>query len=206
MREEYRQKLLDEGAVDPDPLKQFGIWFEEAAAAGLREANAMALATATASGAPSVRMVLLKGFSPGGFVFYTNYSSRKGRELAENPRAAAVIYWRELERQVRIEGRVERVSRAESEAYFQTRPYLARIGALASRQSEPLASRRVLEERIEELVAKRLQDVPRPDDWGGYTLLPECYEFWQGRPNRCHDRLLYRGGAAGGWTITRLSP
>jgi pyridoxamine 5'-phosphate oxidase len=199
-----RERPLDEAAVDPDPLRQFARWFEEAGEAGIRAPEAMAAATATRDGRPSVRMVLLKGFDARGFVFFTGYESRKGRELAENPRSALLFYWDPLGRQVRIEGPVERVDEAESEAYFRSRPRGAQISASVSRQSQVVESRAVLEERAAELEA-RGGEVPRPAAWGGLRVEPETYEFWQHRANRLHDRLRYRR-ADGGWIVERLAP
>jgi pyridoxamine 5'-phosphate oxidase len=206
MRREYRQAGLTEGDVDPDPIVQFGRWFEDARGAGLLEPEAMTLATATLDGRPSARMVLLRGFDERGLVFYTNYDSRKGAELADNPRAALVLWWGELERQVRVEGRVERTSREESEAYFRSRPPGSRLSAAASPQSQVVAGRAVLEERVAQLAAGHPDgEVPLPGFWGGYRVVPEVVELWQGRPNRLHDRLRYtRAGA--GWRIERLAP
>jgi pyridoxamine 5'-phosphate oxidase len=205
-RKEYTLTPLDEAHVDADPLVQFGHWFTEAEAADLIEPNAMTLATADSGGRPSARMVLLKGFDERGFVFYTNYGSRKAGELAGNPAAALVFWWPPLQRQVRVEGTVERVSHEESEAYFRTRPLGSRLGAWASAQSQVIAGRDELERRLEAL-AERYRDgnVPLPPFWGGYRVHPEVIEFWQNRPNRLHDRLRYRR-APGGWTIERLSP
>ena len=200
-------KPLDESSADPDPLRQFAVWFEEARAAGVEVPEATALATASADGAPSLRMVLLKDFGPEGFVFYSNRGSRKGRELGVNPRAALLLYWHALGRQVRVEGPVEPLGRAGSEAYFASRPLASRLSAWASRQSEPIASRAELEAAVEE--ARRrfdTDDVPLPDDWGGYRLRPERIELWQHREDRLHDRLLYVAAADGGWTLTRLQP
>jgi len=207
LRIEYKNRQLDETTVDRDPIRQFSLWFDEAVRAQLREPNAMVLGTAAADGRPSARVVLLKGFDAEGFVFYTNYASRKGRELAANPRAALVFYWGELERQVRIGGSVAKVSRSESEAYFRTRPFLARVSAVASAQSETLESRATLETRMTDLQAAYTGgEVPLPEYWGGYRVDPESIEFWQGRPNRCHDRVVYTKGKTLGWTIHRLSP
>ncbi len=174
-----------------------------AIAARNRRASSPALATASADGAPSVRLVLVKGFDERGFVFYTGYGSRKGRELAENPRAALLLYWDTLGRQVRIEGTVERVSAAESDAYFATRPLPSRLSAIVSRQSEPIGSREELEQRVAALADQT--DPPRPKEWGGYRLVPSTYEFWQHRDDRLHDRFRYTP-ADGGWTIERLAP
>ena len=207
LRKEYTLRGLDEAEVSRDPIEQFGRWFGQAAAAGLMEPNAMTLATADADGRPNARIVLLKSFDAAGFVFFTNYESRKGQELAVNPRATLVFYWPELERQVRAEGRVARVAPAESDAYFASRPVSARIGAWASAQSRPLAGRAELERRVHELEQQYAAgDVPRPPHWGGYRVGPERIEFWQGRPSRLHDRILYTRRDDGTWAIERLSP
>jgi len=199
-----RERPLDEAEVDPDPLRQFARWFEEAGEAGIRAPEAMAAATATRDGRPSVRMVLLKGFDERGFVFYTGYESRKGQELAKNPRAALLFYWDPRGRQVRIEGPVERADEAQSEAYFRSRPRGAQISASVSPQSRVVESRAVLEERAAELEA-RGGEVPRPPAWGGLRVEPETYEFWQHRANRLHDRLRYRR-VDGRWIVERLAP
>ncbi|MCS7024312.1 MAG: pyridoxamine 5'-phosphate oxidase [Bryobacteraceae bacterium] len=208
LRIEYTQRTLNESDVDPDPIRQFETWLEEAIQAGLREPTAMALATATPDGVPSCRMVLLKGVDCLGFRFYTNYESRKGRELALNPHAALVFYWAELERQVRVTGQVAKLSRQESDAYFQSRPLRSRLAALASRQSQPLSNREELERRMAELEQRygRGGLVPLPENWGGYCLKPNSIEFWQGRRSRLHDRILYTLSDEGKWKITRLSP
>lgn len=208
LRKEYRLRGLAEADVERDPLRQFQRWFDEALAAALPEPNAMTLATVSAQGKPSARMVLLKGFDAAGFVFFSNYESRKGGELAARPEAALVFYWAELERQVRIEGRVERTTAEESDAYFHSRPVGSQIGAIASHQSSVLANRQELEARSAALdEAYQGQTVPRPAFWGGYRVVPEVYEFWQGRPSRLHDRLRYRRASGeGAWIIERLSP
>lgn len=206
MRREYGQPGFNDSDLDPDPFRQFQVWFQDAVDANVIESNAMVLATATSDGRPSVRVVLLKGMDSDGFVFYTNYDSRKGGELQENPRAALLFYWPELTRQVRVEGQVQQVSREESEAYFRTRAHLSQLGAWASRQSSVIPSRAYLEERMAQLVQEYDDsEVPLPPYWGGYRLLPDGFEFWHGRPNRLHDRIQYTRDDAT-WTIARLSP
>jgi pyridoxamine 5'-phosphate oxidase len=201
-----REAELRRADLAPDPLEQFRQWFAEAAAA-LEVPQATALATATPDGAPSVRMVLLKDFDERGLVFYSHYTSRKGRELEANPQAALLFHWSPLGRQVRVEGKVERVSTEESDAYFATRPRDAQLGAHASRQSEPLGSRDELDERLAELEGELVQDaVPRPPTWGGFLLVPEGWEFWQHRASRLHDRFRYEREPSGGWRIERLFP
>ena len=193
--------------VDPNPLKQFEQWFQAATEAEPVLPEAVSLATATREGRLSSRMVLLKDFDETGFVFYTNYESRKGLELAENPNAALVFYWRQLERQVCITGTVSRVSREESEAYFRTRPRGSQIGALTSSQSQVVASREVLENRFQQLLAEyEGREIPLPSYWGGYRLSPATIEFWQGRSDRLHDRFLYQRQSGGPWQLERLSP
>jgi pyridoxamine 5'-phosphate oxidase len=205
LRQEYMRAGLHESDLAEDPLIQFGNWFAEALRSGIALPNAMTLATATKEGCPSARTVLLKGFDVRGLVFYSHYRSRKGREIEENPRAMLLFCWAELERQVGIEGSVTRVSAAESDEYFASRPLGSRLSALVSAQSEPVPSREVLETGLEK-AAKRWRDSPpRPEHWGGYRLAPERFEFWQGRKDRLHDRLCYRK-AAGGWKIERLAP
>ena len=197
---------LRKSAVDPDPLEQFHRWYAEAEATGMRAPQAMALATAAADGAPSVRMVLLKGADDRGFVFFTGYVSRKAAELDANTRAALLFHWEALGRQVRIEGRVERVAGQESDAYFATRPRGAQLAAAASRQSSVLRDRAEIDDRVAELAREHEgSDVRRPDHWGGYRLVPEVYEFWQHRDDRLHDRLRYRR-SNGDWVVERLSP
>jgi len=197
---------LRESAVDPDPLEQFRRWYAEAEATGMRAPQAMALATAAVDGAPSVRMVLLKGADERGFVFFTGYVSRKAAELDANPRAALLFHWEALGRQARIEGPVERVAGQESDAYFATRPRGAQLAAAASQQSSVLRDRAEIDDRVAELAREHEgSDVRRPDHWGGYRLVPDAYEFWQHRDDRMHDRLRYRR-SDGGWVVERLSP
>jgi pyridoxamine 5'-phosphate oxidase len=207
LRREYTLTGLVESDLDPNPFAQFDKWFQQALTASLAEPNAMTLATATIDGKPSARVVLLKGFDERGFVFFTNYESQKGRELSANPFAALVCYWAELERQVKISGRVSRVTAEESETYFRSRPLGSQLGAWASHQSEVVSGREVLEDRLEDLTQEyRTKPVPLPPYWGGYRLAPETIEFWQGRPNRLHDRLRYALQDGGEWLIERLSP
>ncbi len=206
LRREYTRAGLKESDADEDPVEQFRVWFDEVLAADLHEPNAMTLATATPDGRPSARVVLLKGFDERGFVFYTNYEGRKSRELEANPRAALLFYWGELERQVRVEGRVSRVPDRESDAYFAGRPRGSQLGAWASEQSRPVRDRGALERRLRELEGEyEGREVPRPAFWGGYRIEPETMEFWQGRENRLHDRLRYRLTQEG-WGIERLQP
>ena len=211
LRQEYTRAGLRETDVQADPFAQFGLWFDQALEADVAEPNAMTLATATPEGRPSARVVLLKGFDARGFVFYSNYRSRKGEELAANPWAALVFWWEPLERQVRIEGRAEPVAVEESDAYFRSRPRGSRLGAWASPQSRPIPSREAIERGLEEIEARYGDetDVPRPPHWGGYRLRPTLFEFWQGRPSRLHDRLRYRReGEAPDvrWRLERVAP
>lgn len=206
-KHQHNEESIDEKTVDPDPLKLFQRWLDEAKGAGIHLAEAMTLATSTAEGKPSARLVLLKQADERGFVFYTNYNSPKARELDSNQQAALVFYWPQLERQVRVEGKVERTSADESDAYFKTRPRESQIGALASPQSEVIPSREALQQRADEL--EQLyegREVDRPAYWGGYRLQPEGIEFWKGRPGRLHDRILYERQADGSWSISRLAP
>jgi len=207
LRFDYSSRGLRRTDLDPDPIRQFNLWFTDAANAGIGDANAMSLATSTRDGAPSVRIVLLKGFDERGFVFFTNYSSEKGKELEMNPRAALALYWMQLERQVRIAGKVERTSREDSERYFQSRPSASQLSAWASRQSEVIDSRKILDARLAK-ISERYEkgQIPLPPHWGGYRVHPEVIEFWQGRQNRLHDRFRYTRQAAGKWQIDRLAP
>jgi pyridoxamine 5'-phosphate oxidase len=205
LRQEYMRAGLSEAHALADPLAQFQRWFEEAQGAELPLANAMTLATVTPQGAPDARVVLLKGVDGGGFVFYTNYDSRKGRQLAARPEACLVFLWTQLERQVRIEGKVARVPSTDSDKYFLSRPVGARLSASASAQSETVSSREFLESQVEKIKARFGENPPRPPHWGGYRVIPAQIEFWQGRENRLHDRLLYRRNKDS-WTIERLAP
>jgi pyridoxamine 5'-phosphate oxidase len=206
VRREYGAAGLSEGDLAADPIAQLRLWLDQAREAYPEEFTAMTLATADREGRPSARVVLLKGLDERGLVFYTNYDSRKGRELAANPRAALVFYWASLDRQVRIEGTVERTSREESESYFISRPLGSRLGAWASPQSRPIAGRGELERLLREAGERFGEEVPLPESWGGYRVRPETIEFWQGRPSRLHDRLCYSLQAGGGWKIERLAP
>ncbi len=211
LRTEYTREALDESSVSPDPFRQFEHWFAAAVESQLREPNAMTLATVSADGRPSARIVLLKEFDERGFVFFTNYASRKGRELASCRAAALLFFWADLERQVRIEGAVTTVAATESALYFAERPRQSQLGAWASPQSEPIAGRAELQARlaaIEEQYRDASQSVPCPPHWGGYRLLPDSIEFWQGRPSRLHDRIRYRRPQEhpGAWVIDRLAP
>jgi len=206
LRQEYRAAELAEGDVDKNPFIQFGKWFKEALDALLYEPNVMTLATADLTGKPSARILLLKGFDENGFVFFTNYASRKGKEMAENPQASMVFFWPELERQVRIDGLITKVTEEASTAYFHSRPKGSQIGATASPQSSVIPNRELLENRVQELTAVYAnQEIPKPGHWGGYLLEPTQIEFWQGRPSRLHDRITYTN-INGSWAITRLAP
>ncbi|WP_101785543.1 pyridoxamine 5'-phosphate oxidase [Nonomuraea indica] len=205
LRRTYEGEPLLETGVAADPVTQFTLWFQEALDAGLPEPNAMVLATASAGGRPSARTVLLKGYDESGFVFYTNFESRKGRDLAENPRASLLFPWHPIRRQVRVEGSVVRLPHEESAAYFDSRPYGSRIGAWASRQSAVVRSREELDARYEELAARWPEQPPVPDFWGGFRVVPSEMEFWQGQLDRMHDRLRYRRTPTG-WALERLAP
>lgn len=207
LRREFTLAILSEQSVDADPIKQFNVWLDQAHKAELPDATAMSLATVGADGKPSIRILLLKGVDENGFTWFTNYQSRKGRDLAEHPQAALLFYWPTLERQVSVEGRVERIPAAESDAYFDSRPRNSRLGALASAQSEPIVDREALEARFASVESIYAQKEPkRPDYWGGYRLVPEQIEFWQGRSSRLHDRLLYTLQPDGSWRRGRLQP
>jgi pyridoxamine 5'-phosphate oxidase len=206
LRQDYRMASLSESDVAADPILQFQKWFSEAVNAKLYEPNVMTLATADSDGKPSARIVLLKGFDEQGFVFYTNYESKKAQDLVENPQAALVFFWAELERQVRIEGIVSKVDKEISEAYFQSRPTGSQIGAIASAQSSVLTDRSILEERVAELTTQyEGKTIPKPEHWGGYLVEPKHIEFWQGRSSRLHDRITY-DYTDGSWKINRLAP
>lgn len=207
IRKDYRLKKLDDSQLNADPFRQFAEWFNEALRSKKLTVNAITLATSSKKGKPTARIVLLKGFDHRGFVFFTDYNSRKGLQLSENPNAAMVFFWEHLERQVLIEGRVEKTTRAESDEYFAQRPRESRISASVSRQSRTIESRKILEERYHSFAKSHEKDslIVRPETWGGYRLLPERIEFWQGRANRLHDRFLY-AKTKKGWSITRLQP
>jgi pyridoxamine 5'-phosphate oxidase len=206
LRREYISPGLSEKKISKDPLDQFTKWFDESLKLKLPEPNAMAVATSTKDGKPSIRMVLLKGFDEKGFVFYTNYESRKGKEIDENPYGSILIYWTELNRQIRIEGKIEKVTQSESEEYFNIRPYKSRVGAWASHQSSVISSRSEIIKKFLYYLTKYKTKVPLPPYWGGYRLIPNEYEFWQGRENRLHDRIRYRKDKTGKWFTERLAP
>ncbi len=206
LRKTYARESLTESAVDPDPIIQFRTWMNEALDAELPEPNAMTVATVGADGKPSARVLLIKGVDQRGFVFFTNYESHKGRDLEANPHASLVFYWIELERQVRIDGRVEKLPEEESDGYFDSRPLDSRIGAWASNQSRELSSRLALVANAAKYAARYAMNPPRPPHWGGYVVIPEAIEFWQGRPSRLHDRILYTCQPDGSWKIVRLAP
>lgn len=206
LRRDYSQSTLSENEVDSDPLKQFARWFQQALETEVPEPNAMGLATVDSHGRPSLRIVLLKDFDARGFTFYTNYESRKGEQLLFNPHAALSFHWHDLERQIRIEGTVERVAAEESDAYFGIRPLKSRIGAIASAQSRPIDSREQLEQQFNQAETQFGQQPPRPAHWGGYRLAPNWIEFWQGRRSRLHDRIAYQRNKDGSWLRQRLQP
>jgi pyridoxamine 5'-phosphate oxidase len=206
LRRDYSQATLSEHEVDPNPIQQFAAWFQQTLTAEISEPNAMSLATVGSTGRPSSRIVLLKDFDERGFTWYTNYASKKGHDLAHHPFAALTFHWVELERQVRIEGSVERVAETESDAYFQIRPIKSRLGAIASDQSQPIDSRELLEQKFEHALAHYGETPPRPAHWGGYRLQPNWIEFWQGRRSRLHDRIVYTQDANGNWSRQRLQP
>ncbi|MBC8053278.1 MAG: pyridoxamine 5'-phosphate oxidase [Sphingobacteriaceae bacterium] len=207
LRQEYRSATLSEKEVAADPISQFAKWFAEALDGGIFEPNAMTLATATHDGKPSARIMLLKGFDKSGFTFYTNYLSRKGKEISKNPAACIVFFWPELERQIRIEGTLEKVSKEESEKYFHSRPKESQLGALASQQSQEIPDKTTVENSWKELTSKFSdKEVPKPAYWGGYVLKPQIVEFWQGGPGRLHDRILYKRSDKNNWKIVRLAP
>lgn len=206
IRTDYQRDQLTEADVAADPFAQFARWFDQALTAGVPEVNAMTLSTVSAEGKPSGRIVLIKDYDQRGFSWFTNYDSAKGQDLASNPFASLLFFWIPLERQVRIEGRVEKLSDAENDTYFFSRPVGSQQGAHASRQSQPIANREALEQQLVDVVAKFGDQPPRPAHWGGYRLIPERIEFWQGRPSRLHDRIVYEKQADGSWSIQRLQP
>ncbi|MFA6467473.1 MAG: pyridoxamine 5'-phosphate oxidase [Bacteroidota bacterium] len=207
IRTEYKKGTLDEHDVDPNPFEQFDKWFKEAVRSEIAEVNAMTIATANTAGRPSARMVLLKQFDEKGFVFFTNYESSKGKDLKENPQAALLFFWEPLERQVRITGKVEKISAAESFEYFRTRPIDSQLGAWASQQSSTISARALLEKAFGEMLEKfKNGQIPLPPQWGGYRVKPDEFEFWQGRASRLHDRIAYKKQNDAVWSIARLSP
>ncbi len=206
LRRTWSLKELDESKVSKSPFEQFSVWMKEAIDAQILDPNAMTVATADTNGVPSARIVLLKSIDEKGLVFFTNYESRKGKDLTENPKASVVFFWKELERQLRVTGEVEKISKKESEEYFKTRPYESQIGALASKQSSEILDRKSLEEKFEAIKSKYPENkVPLPDFWGGFRIIPNRFEFWQGRPNRLHDRIAYLK-EKDKWRIVRLAP
>lgn len=206
LRQDYKQASLSRNDVDQDPMRQFQVWFDEARKAKVQEPNAMSLSTVSASGRPSSRIVLIKQCDQQGFIFFTNYASRKGQDLAQNQFGALLFFWSELERQVRIEGRIEKISLAESETYFHGRPLGSRQSALASQQSQPIANRKAMEAQLAAVCDQFGDHPPRPENWGGYRLIPDMLEFWQGRASRFHDRIVYQRDVADSWQIMRLQP
>lgn len=207
LRQEYLSATLTKKSVTKDPITQFDKWFSEALEADLFEPNVMTLATATSDGKPSARIMLLKGFDQNGFIFYTNYLSRKGKEIARNPSAAIVFFWPELERQVRIEGTLEKISKEESEKYFRSRPKQSQLGALASQQSQEIPNRAILENTLKDLTDKyQDKEIPKPSYWGGYIVKPQIVEFWQGGAGRLHDRIVYKKTDKNNWKIVRVAP
>jgi pyridoxamine-phosphate oxidase len=207
LRQDYSAATLSEKSINVNPIKQFDIWLNEALEAKIHEPNAMMLATATTDGRPSARVVLLKGFDMNGFAFYTNYLSRKGKEITKNPLGAITFYWGEMERQVRIEGTVEKLSKEDSEKYFHSRPKGSQLGALVSPQSQEITGRDVLETKLSQLEAEYAdKEIPKPSFWGGYILKPRLIEFWQGRSNRLHDRILFKKIDNKNWKKVRLAP
>ena len=207
LRKDYSSASLTEKDSDTNPIKQFDSWFNEAVTANVLEPNAMTLSTATTDGRPSARIILLKDYNPDGFSFYTNYLSRKGREIAKNPMGALTFFWGELERQVRIEGTIEKLSKEQSERYFQTRPKGSQLGALVSPQSQEIAGREVLETKMSQLETEYAdKEIPKPSFWGGYILKPRMVEFWQGQQSRLHDRILYKKVDNSTWKTVRLAP
>ena len=206
IRKDYQHASLSEHDVNADPLQQFTKWFHEALEAKVPEVNAMSLSTVTQQGRPASRIVLIKDIDARGLTWFTHYTSHKGEQLDSNPFAALLFFWSELERQVRIEGRVEKLTDAENDLYFHSRPLGSQHGALASQQSRPIASREILEQRIKEVASQHGDNVPRPSHWGGYRLIPDYFEFWQGRPSRLHDRIIFTKNAEGEWDRSRLQP
>ena len=207
IRKDYSNKVLIESEIERDPIKQFGKWWQDALDAEIPEVNAMTVATASVDGMPSARIMLLKGFSEKGFLFYTNYNSYKGRQLFENPRACLVFFWKELERQVRVTGIIDKTSDKESDQYFKSRPVTSQVGAIVSPQSEVITSREWLDERNKKFTEQLAnKDIRRPEHWGGFIVKPVIIEFWQGRPGRLHDRIQYSLSDNGGWKIERLAP